>query len=48
MKKTNVFTTESKALVSKVQFDGNLKQNVAQAVDAIGGFQRLGEADEDG
>lgn len=41
MKKPNVFTNEGKALVSKIQFDGNLNRNVAQAVAAIGGFQRL-------
>ena len=44
MKKTNVFTAENQALVSKIQFDGDLKQNVAQAVDAIGGFQKLVKA----
>jgi uncharacterized protein (DUF362 family) len=41
MKKPNVFTDEGKALVSKIQFAGDLNRNIAQAVAAIGGFQRL-------
>ncbi len=39
--KENVFTNEGKALVSKVRYDGDLKQNIGQAVAAIGGFERL-------
>lgn len=39
--KSNVFTNEGKALVSKLHCDGHLKQNIAQAVAAIGGFERL-------
>jgi uncharacterized protein (DUF362 family) len=39
--KENIFTNEGKALVSKVQCDGDLRPNIAQAVAAIGGFQRL-------
>lgn len=41
--KTNVFTNQGKALVSKLHCDGELKQNIAQAVAAIGGFERLVE-----
>ncbi len=41
--KENVFISEGKALVSQVRCDGDLKQNIAQAVAAIGGFQRLVE-----
>jgi uncharacterized protein (DUF362 family) len=39
--KENIFTNEGKALVSKVQCDGDLRPNIAQAVAAIGGFERL-------
>jgi uncharacterized protein (DUF362 family) len=39
--KKNTFTNEEKALVSKVRCDGELRQNIGQAVAAIGGFQRL-------
>lgn len=39
--KSNVFTNEGKALVSKLPCDGDLKRNIAQAVAAIGGFERL-------
>jgi len=41
--KENVFSNEGKALVSKVQCDGDLRQNIGQAVAAIGGFERLVE-----
>jgi len=41
--KEDVFTNEGKALVSKVQCDGDLRQNIGQAVAAIGGFERLVE-----
>jgi uncharacterized protein (DUF362 family) len=41
--KENVFTNEGKALVSKIQCDGDLKQNIGQAVATIGGFQKLVE-----
>ncbi len=39
--KDNVFTNEGKALVSKLPCNGDLKRNIAQAVAAIGGFERL-------
>lgn len=39
--KSNVFTNEGKALVSKLPCDGDLKRNIAQAVAAIGGFETL-------
>ena len=39
--KENVFTSEGKALVSKVLCDGDLRRNIGRAVAAIGGFQRL-------
>lgn len=41
--KENIFTSEGKALVSKIQCDGELRQNIGQAVAAIGGFQKLVE-----
>lgn len=41
--KGSVFTNEGKALVSKLRCDGDLKQNIGQAVAALGGFQRLVE-----
>ncbi len=41
--KENLFTDEGKALVSKVSCDGDLRQNIGQAVAAIGGFHRLVE-----
>jgi uncharacterized protein (DUF362 family) len=41
--KENVFTNEGKALVSKLHCDGDLRRNIAQAVAAIGGFERLVE-----
>ncbi len=41
--KENIFTNEGKSLVSKLQCDGDLKQNVSRAVAAIGGFERLVE-----
>jgi uncharacterized protein (DUF362 family) len=41
--KKNIFTNEGKALVSKVRCDGDLRQNIGQAVAAIGGFERLVE-----
>ena len=41
--KGSVFTNEGKALVSKLRCDGDLKQNIGQAVAAIGGFQKLVE-----
>ena len=41
--KENIFTNEGKALVSKVRCDGDLRQNIGQAVAAIGGFQKLVE-----
>ena len=41
--KENIFTNEGKSLVSKVRCDGDLKQNIGQAVAAIGGFERLVE-----
>ncbi|MFQ5812298.1 MAG: DUF362 domain-containing protein [Anaerolineae bacterium] len=41
--KKNIFTNEGKALVSKLQCDGDLKPNIGQAVAAIGGFGRLVE-----
>ncbi len=41
--KENIFTNEGKSLVSKVRCDGDLKQNIGQAVAAIGGFQKLVE-----
>jgi len=42
--KENIFTNEGKALVSKLRCDGDLRQNIGQAVSAIGGFERLVEA----
>jgi uncharacterized protein (DUF362 family) len=42
--KENIFTNEGQALVSKVWCDGDLMQNIGQAVAAIGGFQRLVES----
>jgi len=41
--KENIFTNEGKALVSKLRCDGDLRQNIGQAVSAIGGFERLVE-----
>lgn len=41
--KENVFTEGGKALVSKVRCDGDLEQNIDQAVTAIGGLGRLVE-----
>ena len=41
--KENIFTSEGKALVSKLRCDGDLRQNIGQAVAAIGGFERLVE-----
>lgn len=41
--KENIFTTEGKALVSKVRCSEDLRQSICQAVAAIGGFQRLVE-----
>jgi uncharacterized protein (DUF362 family) len=41
--KDNIFTNEGKALVSKLRCDGDLRQNIGQAVAAIGGFQKLVE-----
>ena len=41
--KKNVFTNEGKALVSKLRCDGALRENIGQAVAAIGGFERLVE-----
>jgi uncharacterized protein (DUF362 family) len=41
--KENIFSNEGKALVSRVRCDRNPKQNIGQAVAAIGGFQRLVE-----
>jgi uncharacterized protein (DUF362 family) len=41
--KENIFTEGGRALVSKVQCDGDLRQNIGQAVAAIGGWQRLVE-----
>ena len=43
MTKENIFTNEGKALVSKLRCDGDLRQNIGQAVAAIGGFERLVE-----
>jgi uncharacterized protein (DUF362 family) len=43
MTKENIFTSEGKALVSKLRCDGDLRQNIGQAVSAIGGFERLVE-----
>jgi uncharacterized protein (DUF362 family) len=37
----NIFINEGKALVSKLWCDGDLRQNIGQAVAAIGGFQKL-------
>jgi len=39
--KKNVFTSQGKALVSKIRCDGDLRQSIGQAVATIGGFQRL-------
>jgi uncharacterized protein (DUF362 family) len=39
----NIFSNGGKALVSKVHCDGDLRQNITQAVAAIGGFERLVE-----
>jgi uncharacterized protein (DUF362 family) len=39
--KNNAFTRQGKALVSKIQSDGDLKQDIARTVAAIGGFQKL-------
>lgn len=39
--KENVFSHEGQALVSKVAWTGDLKQDIGQAVSAIGGFHRL-------
>jgi uncharacterized protein (DUF362 family) len=39
--KENVFINGGKALVSKVACNGDLRQDIGQAVAAIGGFQRL-------
>ena len=41
--KKNIFTNKGKALVSKVRCEGDLRQNIGQAVAAIGGFERLVE-----
>ncbi|MGD9317540.1 MAG: DUF362 domain-containing protein, partial [Anaerolineae bacterium] len=41
MTKNNAFTRQGKALVSKIQSDGDLKQDIARTVAAIGGFQKL-------
>ncbi len=41
MTKENIFTSEGKVLVSKLRCDGDLRQNIGQAVSAIGGFERL-------
>ena len=41
--KENIFTSEGKALVSKLWCDGDLRQNIKQAVTTIGGFQKLVE-----
>ena len=41
MKKRNLFVDGDKALVSKVECYGDLRGNIAQAVAAIGGFERL-------
>ncbi len=43
VKKSNLFTDEGKALVSRVQCEGELKQDISRAVAAIGGFERLVE-----
>jgi len=37
----NVFTHQGKALVSRIQSDGDLPQDIGRAVSAIGGFQKL-------
>ena len=39
--KKNILINEGKALVSKLWCDGDLRQNIGQAIAAIGGFQRL-------
>jgi uncharacterized protein (DUF362 family) len=39
--KKNVFTDQGLALVSKVQYDGVLKDDISRAVAAIGGLQKL-------
>jgi uncharacterized protein (DUF362 family) len=41
VKEQNLFVDRDQALVSKVQCDGDLRRNIAQAVAAIGGFERL-------
>ena len=41
MIKHDLFVDGDKALVSKVHCDGDLRGNIAQAVAAIGGFERL-------
>ena len=41
--KENIFTNEGKALVSKLRCEADLRQNIGQAVAAIGGFERLVE-----
>ncbi|MBM4466019.1 MAG: DUF362 domain-containing protein [Chloroflexi bacterium] len=41
--KATIFTNKGLALVSKVRGNGDLKQNIGQAVAAIGGFQKLVE-----
>ena len=43
MIENNIFVDEGKALVSKVQYGGVLKDDISRAVAAIGGFQRLVE-----
>jgi uncharacterized protein (DUF362 family) len=37
----NMFTESGRSLVSKIVHSGSLEQDIQQAVDAIGGFQRL-------
>ena len=41
--KENIFTSEGKALISKLRCDGDLRENIDQAVAAIGGFGKLVE-----
>ncbi len=36
----NVFTTDGKALVSKVPVDADIKQSMKQAIDLIGGINK--------